>query len=287
MDQFIQMLVLGLSNGAVYILLGVSVSLIFGILGVLNFAQGDFMTLGAYVGYSAVVGIGLGVAASLLLIFPALVVVGVVFYFGVLRPMRGHQHEMVLVATFGTALLLQGLIGLAWGGDPLGIQRITGAWRLDDVTIPYVAAINVGIAAVTLAALLALLSRTSLGRAVRATAQDRVGAQLSGVDTGRAELTAVVLAVALSGLAALMILQRDLLTPQVGFELVLKAFAVAIVAGLGRLNGLLPAALLIGIMESAVGTYWSESLATATVFAAVVVTLLVRPQGFGGSRVRV
>jgi len=286
-ETFIQMSVLGLSNAAVYVLLGISVSLIFGVLGVLNFAQGDFMTLGAYVGYSAVTAIGLSIAASVVLIFPALIVVGVIFYFTVLRPMRNHQHEMVLVATFGTALLMQGLIGLAWGGDPLGIERITGAWRIDNVTIPHVALINIALAAIALFGLMITLNRTSLGRSVRATAQDRIGAQLAGVDTNRAELTAVVLSVALSGLAGLMILQRELLTPQVGFELVLKAFAVAIVAGLGRINGLLPAAIVIGLMESAVATYASESLATATVFLAVVLTLLIRPQGFGGSRVRV
>lgn len=287
MDTFSQMMVLGVSNGAVYVLLGISVSLLFGILGILNFAQGDFMTIASYVGYSAVVGMSLGIVGSVLLIFPVLVVVGIAFYYGVLRPTRHHLHEMVLVATFGAALLIQGVVEVSWGGNPVGIERSSGAWRLGDVTVTHVAVTNIALALAALAALSLLLSRTKLGRAMRATAQDRDGAELSGVNTNRVELAAVVLSVVLAGLAGLMILQRELLTPIVGFELVLKAFVVAIVAGLGRIKGLLPAALVIGIVESAVATYSSESLATAAVFGTVILTLLLRPEGFAGVKVRV
>lgn len=286
MDLFLQALVLSASNIAVYVLLGVSVSMIFGILHVLNFAQGDFMTIAAYVGYASVVGLSLGVVATVALVGPVLLVVGVLFYYLLLRPMRDHQHEMVLVATFGLALVIQGVVQFIWGGSPIGVPRNLGAWNVSGVTIPEVAVINVALAGVGLGGLYIVLSSTRLGREIRATAQNRAGAAVAGINIDRVELGAVVLSVLLSGLAGYMILQRELLTPQVGFHLVLKAFAVAIVAGLGRVHGLVWAAAALGFVEGMVATYVSASLGNATVFGAVIVMLLWRPEGIAGMSVR-
>jgi branched-chain amino acid transport system permease protein len=281
-----QTLVLAVSNVAIYILLGTSVSLLFGVVGVLNFAQGDFMTVAAYVGYFAVVTVGMGWLASITLILPALALVGIAFYLLVLRPTRRHDPALVLVATFGVARLLQGLVQLLWGGSPIGIPRINGAWTVGGVAIPYMVAAAVVMAAIGLGGLLLVLGRTSFGRDIRATAQDRTGAALVGVNANRVEFGAVVLSVLLTALAGLMIMQRDLLTPYVGFDIVLKAFAVAIVAGLGRVDGLLPAALILGFAEALVAGYVSASVAEAAIFGAVMLTLLVRPQGLAGARLR-
>lgn len=286
MEVFLQTLVLAVSNVSIYILLGTSVSLLFGVVGILNFAQGDFMTVAAYVGYFAVVTVGMGWLASISLILPALVVLGILFYFLVLRPTRNHDPELVLVATFGAALLLQGLVQITWGGVPLGIPRISGAWTLGGVAIPYMVVAALLMAAVGLIGLYLVLGKTPFGREIRATAQDRTGAALIGINANRVELGAVVLSVVLTALAGLMIMQRELLTPFVGFDIVLKAFAVAIVAGLGRVNGLLPAALILGFAEGLVGGYISAAVAEAAIFGAVMLTLLVRPQGIAGARLR-
>lgn len=286
MEVFLQTLVLAVSNVSIYILLGTSVSLLFGVVGVLNFAQGDFMTVAAYVGYFAVATVGLGWLASVSLMLPALVVLGVLFYILVLRPTRKHDPALVLVATFGVARLLQGLVQMIWGGVPIGIPRINGAWNVGGVAIPYTVAAAVVMAAVGLVGLQLVLGRTSFGREIRATAQDRIGAALVGINARRVEFGAVVLSVVLTVLAGLMIMQRELLTPFVGFDIVLKAFAVAIVAGLGKVNGLLPAALILGFAEGLVSGYISAAVAQAAIFGAVMVTLLVRPQGIAGARLR-
>lgn len=286
MDLLLQALVLSASNVAIYLLLGLSVTLIFGILHVLNFAQGDFMTVAAYTGYASVAGLALGLVTTAAIVVPVLFIVGTLFYYTLLWPMRHHKQEMVLVATFGLALLLQGLVHTIWGGSPIGIARNIEAVRLGGVTISHVTLINVGLAGAGLMALAFLLHGTRLGREIRATAQDRTGASVSGVNTKRVELAAVIVAVVLSGLAGYMILQRELLVPEVGFHLVLKAFAVAIVAGLGRIQGLFWSAAALGLMEGLVSMYWSASLATATVFAVVVAVLLWRPEGLSGMRMR-
>ena len=286
MEVFFQTLVLAVSNVSVYVLLGTSVSLLFGVVGILNFAQGDFMTVAAYVGYFGVATIGFGWLASFSLILPAMVLVGLAFYLLVLRPTRKHDPALVLVATFGLARLSQGIVQLIWGGVPLGIPRINGAWNVGGVAVPYSVAISVVLAAIGLGGLLVVLGRTPFGREIRATAQDRTGAALVGINANRIELGAVVLSVVLTGLAGLMIMQRELLTPFVGFDIVLKAFAVAIVAGLGRVNGLLPAALILGFAEGLVAGYVSAAVAEAAIFGAVMLTLLVRPQGIAGARLR-
>lgn len=286
MDVFLQTLVLALSNISIYVLLGTSVSLLFGVVGILNFSQGDFMTVAAYVGYFAVTAVGLGWLASISLIVPALVALGSVFYLVIMKPTRNHAHVLVIVATFGFARMLQGLVEVVWGGIPISVPQIDGAWNIGGVAVPYTVVAAVLMAGVGLVGLYLVLARTNFGREVRATSQDRVGAALTGINANRVEFGAVVLAAVLTALAGLMIMQRDLLTPHVGFEIVLKAFAVAIVAGLGRVNGLLPAALILGLAEALVAGYISAAVAQAAVFGAVMVTLLVRPQGIAGARLR-
>lgn len=286
MEVFAQTIVLSLTYVTIYLLLGTSVSLIFGIMGVLNFAQGDFMTVTAYVSYLGVVTLGVGWLLSGILILPAAVVVGVLFYALILRPMRNHDPELVLVATFGVGILLQGVVQVIWGGNPVGISRSNAAWVVAGVQVPHSLAADLALAGGALLILLWVLNRTRYGREIRATSQDRIGAALTGVNAGRVEFVSVVLAVVLTGVAGLMLTQHQLLTPQVGADLVLKAFAVSILAGLGRLGGLVPAALVLGFSEALVGTYVSESIAQAAVFGAVVLTLLVRPEGFSSVRLR-
>ena len=282
MEVFLQAMVLSLSNAAVYVVLGTSVSLIFGILGVLNFAQGDFMTIGAYVGLSVVLGLSLGAVQSLFLVLPVMLGIGICFYYGLIRPMRRHSHEMLLVATFGLAILLQGAVQMIWGGSAIGIERNTASWRFGGVAVSHVAAVNMVLAVTCLGGLTLLLSYTNLGREIRATAQDRVGAEITGIVTGRVEVAGMCIALLLTGVAGLMILQRSLLTPQVGFEIVLKAFAITILAGLGSVKGLAYAGLILGISEGLFSTFISSSLVNVVSFAAMAIALLLRPTGISG-----
>src|SRR4051812_20515396 len=129
MDVFLQTLVLSVSNVTIYILLGTSVSLLYGVLGVLNFAQGDLMTISTYFAYFGLATLGVGWWISGALLVPAMAVVALLFYLLVLRPVRHHEPALVLVATFGAGVLIQGLIQLAFGGSPLGIKHSSAAWH--------------------------------------------------------------------------------------------------------------------------------------------------------------
>lgn len=286
MDLFTQASVLGLSNAAVYMLLAVGVSLIFGLVGVMNFAHGEFMTLGAYAAVLIGTTIGLGFWLPLLVGAVASAALGAVSYRVVIGPMRARPQLMTLVATFGLALLCQGAVYAVWGGEERSVTRNTDALDVLGVRVPATSAANIVIAAVTMAALLLIVSRTAFGRELRAVAQNRREAQLAGVDPLKVELLAVVLSAAVAGIAGVMLAQRMGVTPFVGFNLVLKAFAIAIVAGLGRLHGVVVVAVALGLAEAYVTTYVDGSLSTAVVFGALLLTLMVRPQGVFGLRTR-
>lgn len=286
MELLFQTLVLSLSNVSVYVLLGTSVTLLYGVLGVLNFAQGDLMTLSSYLTYWLVVGVGLGWLATSVLLVPALALVGVVFYVSVLRPLERHDHALILVGTFGAGLLLQGVIQMTFGGAPVGIHRDLAAWTVGGVTVPRTMVVSVVLATACLAIMAVVLGKTRFGRETRALAQSRLGASLSGINTTVVRAGAVIMSVLLAGVAGVVIAQTTVLVPTVGFSLVLKAFAVAIVAGIGRAEGLLPAALILGFTEGLVGGYVSASLAEAAIFSAVILTLLVRPEGIVRARMR-
>jgi branched-subunit amino acid ABC-type transport system permease component len=282
MTQFLQAIVAGLSDATLFVMLSVGLTMMFGVLGVVNFAQGDFMTLAAYIGLAGI-SIGLSAVASLVLMVPAIMLLGALFYFVVLRPTERHSDEARLLGTFGCAFVLQGAVGMIWGVNPRAAVQSTGAHHVGGVTIPDDLLINGTVAIIAVLALFVFLNRSTLGREIRATAIDSVGAELCGVDTARAKLAAAMVASGLTAVGGLMLLTSTQLYPEVGFALVLNAFAVVILGGLGSIGGTVAASLIIGMAMSFVSTYIDASYANLVAFGAIILVLLVRPTGLAGT----
>jgi len=282
MDVFLQALVSGLSIGAMYVLLSVGVALVFGVLNVVNFAQGDFMTVAAYVGFTGVTTMGLGLFMSSLLMVPVLLAVGLVFFLVVVLPTSRRDHEVQFIATFGTALALQGLVQVFWGGNPVSIKRSTDSFALGSVTIPEESLIRIVLTTVAMLALWGFLSGTKLGRRVKATAADPVAAQLLGIDTRRMQLVAVLVSSVLTAAGGYALLTSTILTPTVGFTMIFSAFTVVVLAGLGSLGGALVASIVLGLAVSFTGTYVNVSVTSAVPFAVIFLVLAFRPTGLRG-----
>ncbi|MGC4108826.1 MAG: branched-chain amino acid ABC transporter permease [Nocardioides sp.] len=282
MTEFLQTVVSGVSLSVVYVMLSLGVALVFGVLGLVNFAQGDFMTLAAYVGLTAVTSWGLHPLVATAVMVPVLLVVGVVFYYAIVVPTRNRSHEVQFIATFGVAFVLQGLVTLHWGATPRTIQRDLHAYQLHGVTVPHETLTQVAVTAVALLLLWGFMSGTRIGREIRATAIDRTGAELMGIDTGRARLAAVLVSCVLTAGAGYMILTTAALTPTVGFSLVFSAFAVVVLAGLGSLGGAVVASLLLGLATAFTGSYLSTSATDAVPFVVIFFVLVVRPAGLRG-----
>lgn len=282
MTVFLQTLVTGTGIAALYVMLSIGVALIFGVLGLVNFAQGDFMTVAAYVGFTAVTSWKLGSLTAMVLMIPVLLVLGTAFFYGVVVPTRRHSSESQFIATFGVAFILQGLVQVVWTANPVSVPRSVGAVQIGGVTIPHILLIQVAITAVLLSALWLFLSRTKSGRAIRATAVDQTAAELMGINTRRAQLIAVLVSCVLSAAGGYMIMTTYVLNPTIGFSLIFSAFAVVVMAGLGSLGGAVVASVVLGFGTAFIGTYVNSSVTDAVPFLIILAVLVLRPAGLRG-----
>ncbi len=280
----VELLLQGLVRGAMYALMGVGLSLIFGILGIVNFAHGELYMIGAYVMYAVSVALKLpfvlGIAAAALV----LLVVGMLIERGLVAPLRRRAGRDWLldsfVLTIGLMVILQNGALMLLGARRLGVaEMISGSLALGGVSISLERLSILAVAALTVALLWAVIRYTHVGKAIRATAQDAEAAQTLGIDVRRVYTIAFGIGAALAGVAGALIISIFPAYPTVGMLPVLKSFAVVILGGLGNIPGAIAGGLLLGVIEAltvfSVSAGWQNVLTAAL----IVVILIVRPSG--------
>lgn len=285
MDVFLQIALSGATLGAMYAVGAVGLSLIWGAMGVLNMAHGAMMTLGGYASFAAVSALGLpawmGLPAAILAGF----VIGALIYALVVRQMFRHPafETNIIIATVGLAMLLESLVLKGFGAYPSKQPfMIEGGFRISEVFIPYQNLMIVAIAVLLMVVVSWILERTRVGRAIRATAQDRDAAQLMGVPVGRVFAQVLGIAGAVVAVSGVMLSSIATLTPTMGYDPMLKAFIVCVVAGLGRVNGALIAAFAIGLFEAVVQYYAGVRFGFPAMLILVIAVLIWRPNGLFG-----
>lgn len=286
MDILIQILVTGMTLGAMYALAAVGLSLIFGTLGMFNMAHGLFMTIGAYAAYAAVQSLGLPLVVAVVAAMAAGAVMGVATHLLMVRFMlRSKAFETnVIVATAGLAILLQDFVLKLFGGYPYPQPvRIEGVVRLFDVAVARQSLLIIAVAMVLIGAVAWLLLKTRFGMAIRATAINREAAQLMGVRTNSVYLQVMALAGALAGVAGVMISSLSTLSPSMGGDPLLKAFVICVVAGLGNAWGAGVAAFALGLLEAAIQYYVGVRFGFPVMLVLVIAILIWRPQGLFGT----
>ena len=284
MTIFLQTLVTAAADASLLVMLSIGLTLLFGVVNFINLAQGDLMTLAAYVGVSSVT-IGLTLSVSLINMAIILGVVAIVFYYFVIRKTIGHSQETQLLVTFGASYFIQGMIIIIWGADPVAIPYAGVAYQISGVTITSTVIRNISIAGVTILALWFVLSFTALGREIRATSQDRIGAELIGINSKKIYIVVVVAAFVLAAVGGLILLTTSNVTPVSGFNLILNAFAVVIAGGLGSVWGTVIASMFMGLAMELVATYIDGAYTALVPFLVIICVLLVRPDGLFGSRI--
>ena len=293
--MFVQLLANGLVTGSVIALAAAGVSIVYGILRLVNFAYGDYMTFGAFVGILFNVTLGIPIVGAALLAMAATAVLSVALELVLWRPLRARSAGFMslFLVSVGLALVLRHVIYLAAGPQPrtydvdpykvyvIGSARLSGA---QGVAVVVAAA---GIALVGLA-----LARTGVGRMMRAVADDRSLAAVAGVRTGRVIVGAWIVSGLLAGLAGVLAgLIQTSFDPQLGFTLLLPIFAAVVLGGIGSVYGALAAGLALGLAMEV--STWSElaggvnpTYKPVVAFVALILVLLLRPQGlFGRARV--
>jgi branched-chain amino acid transport system permease protein len=273
----------GLALGAVYVLLAIGLSLIFGMLTVVNFAHGAFFMLGAYAGLWL---LNHGVNFWLSLIAVPLIIggIGLAIERVLIRPLYGRGIDYPLLLTFGLSYVLVELVRIAFGkaGYPFDTpELLQGAADIGVGYFPLYRLFVIAATVVILAALWLFLERTSYGLIIRAGARDPQIVRILGVDIGRVWLAVFGIGTALAGLAGVLAAPLQGVIPEMGGPVLAEAFVVTVVGGMGSLLGAVLAGLLVGVVVSMTSLFAPE-MAKVSIFALMAVVLLIRPQGFFG-----
>ncbi len=273
----------GLALGAVYVLLAVGLSLIFGMLTVVNFAHGAFFMLGAYIGLLAAEKTGSFWMA--LLIAPVVVgAIGMLAERWLIRPLYGRGIDYPLLLTFGLAYMLVEGVRIVWGkaGLPFDTPEVLqGATNLGFADFPTYRLFVIGVVGALLVALWLVIERTPFGLVVRAGARDAVIVRVLGVDVSRVWLIVFGVGTGIAALAGVLAAPMQGVSPEMGTSVLTVAFVVTVVGGMGSLMGAVVAGLLIGAVESMAVLFFPEA-AKVSMFVIMAAVLLVRPQGLFG-----
>lgn len=276
----------GLTTGAVYALIALGLTLIYGVLHIINFAHGAALMLALYGVYLLKERAGIDPYLALPLVVPAMFVVGYALQRGVINRASHGKDENILLVTLGLSIVMENLALLAFQSDTRTIET---SYTLSTVAIgPAMIALPKLVAfggALAVAALLLWVMRTTdLGRAIRAVAREKHGARLMGIDVDHIYALSFGIGLACLGAAACFLLPTYYVNPQVGNGFVLVAFTIVVLGGMGSFAGALLGGLLIGVVESFCGLYLGESLGQIGIFGIFIVVLLFRPQGLFGAR---
>ncbi len=279
-----QSLVTGIATGCVYALLALGFVLVYQATGVVNFAAGQMVMLGAFVGATVIGSAALGPLLGWMLALPAMAVLGILFFWLVYRPLQGSPIVTIIVGTIAVGIIIQNVAQAVWGVVPISLASPFGTAQLSLAGVPVAAhtLATIGLTALVVFGLWALLYRTGLGTALRAVAQDPETAQLMGIDTARAYAVTWGLAGLLAGLAGLLLGPIWFVDSAMGDPLALKAFAATIIGGFGSVPGAVVGGIFVGLAEVLGATYISSTYKDALVFLAMIAVLILRPSGLFG-----
>ena len=281
MDQLLQHLLNGVLLGATYSLLGIGLTLVFGLMHVVNFAHGEFYTLGAYALFAVLVGASVNFFLSIALAIVVGAGAGALCERVLLRPLRGESIDTVMLVMIGLAIAMQNAELIGWGGVARSVPTPFPAAPLvlGPVSVSPLRLFVFAVAGLLIASAHLLLARTRLGRAMRATFQDRETAALMGVDIERVYTITFAFGAGLAAAAGALLGPVFLLYPSMGDLASLKAFSVVILGGLGNFAGACLGGLLLGVTEELGAGYVSSGYRDAVGFVIIVAVLLLRPSG--------
>ena len=276
----------GITTGAVYALVALGLTLIYGVLHIINFAHGAALMVALYAVYLLKERLGIDPYLALPVVVPAMFALGYALQRVVINRASHGKDENILLVTLGLAIVLENGALLAFQSDTRTIET---AYTLTTVAIGpamigLTKLISFGGALVVSALLMLLMAKTDLGRAIRAVAKEKQGARLMGIDVDHVYAMSFGIGLACLGAAACFLLPAYYVNPQVGTGFVLVAFTIVVLGGMGSFAGALLGGLIVGVVESLGGLYLGESLGQVGIFAIFILVLLLRPQGLFGSR---
>jgi branched-chain amino acid transport system permease protein len=279
-------LVSGILLGGLFAVTALGLSLVFGVMRLINLAHGEVLVLGAYVALELTRYLRLDPLLSIVIVAPVLFAVALPVFRFLLAPVMGRGPEPAMLTTFGVSIIAQSLFILAFSGDTqtLSASYSASSLRVAGLRIPVMYLVSFGAAIVLCGGIDLLIRRTGFGREIRASSEDHEAAAAVGVDVRRVHLLVFALAAAATGIGGVLVGATFAFTPTTGLTYLLIGFAVVVLGGLGSVRGTFLGALSIGVVESVGGAFFGDGYRDFIGFVAFLVVLSFRPAGLFGRR---
>jgi branched-chain amino acid transport system permease protein len=288
MTEFIQSTAFGLLIGGVYALFASGLTLIFGVMKVINIAHGALLILGAFLAFTLWDQLGIDPLAAIVITTPAMFVFGWLLYSTVVRPLRGAPLSSTVLLTFGLALVFEAIMGLVWGNQSRSARPsyFDQSFDVAGIVLPKAQVYACAVAVVVLTLLYLFLSRTWTGRAIRAASANPHGATLVGVSIASVSALTFAVGIATVGAAGAMVSVLYPFLPGSHYIWIARVLSIIVLGGLGSLQGAIVGACLLGLAEVYTQTYISTAWATAVPYVLIFAVLYLRPQGLMGTKLR-
>jgi len=286
-SRLFQALADGVLGGGVYGLMAVGLTLIFGVLDIINIAQGILVVLGSYLSFVLATHLHINVFLGLLITIPAMFILGIAIQWFFIRPLRGRERtSMSLLASYSVAIIIEGVLYQVFGSNfkQIPTSYFDSTVQVFGYYIPYIYLLGFALAVLFVVAIYLLLYRTQFGRSVRATMQDHTAARLVGIDVNRVAAITFGIGVAVTAAGGMVYGSINAFNPNSGYDLISRLLAIIILGGMGSIAGALAASVIMITLESMVDVFWNPSWSVVVFYAVLVLVLVFRPQGLFGRR---
>lgn len=287
MDQFMQAVINGIMLGGFYALMVLGFSIIWGVMGVINLAHGEFLMAGSYTAWFFSENLGWEPLASLIIVFFMFFIIGYILQRILINRVIDRPYLISLLVTFGLAIIISNSFKLIFTATPRTVETyLSGFWPIGGVTVPITKTVITVMALLIMSGLYLFLQYTRTGKSIRAAAQNREAARIVGIEISLVYAITFAICIGITGAAGALISPIQPVYPFMGGPLTLKAFAITAMAGLGSIPGALVGGIVLGLIETFVATYVpgvGTNLGVISSYVILVAVLVLRPQGlFGG-----
>jgi branched-chain amino acid transport system permease protein len=284
MTLIVDAVITGILTGGIYALMASGLTLIFGVMDIINVGQGALVILGAYLSYYLQQKFHIDLFAGLLITMPVMFLLGLFLEWAFIRPIKRDRPTLSILVTFAIALIIEGILGFAFSNNVVQLKAwyITASFKVGEFYLAYIYVFGFVLSVVLLAGLYLLLYRTKFGYSLQASMQDRTAAQLIGIDVERVSMITFGIGVALAAAGGMAYGATSAFNPGSLYDLISRLLVIIILGGMGSLRGALVASLGMLVIEDVTSVVWSPVWATTVFFALLIVVMIVRPQGLFG-----
>jgi len=280
----VEAIITGLLTGGVYALMASGLTLVFGVMEIINIGQGALIIMGAYLSYALEQNLHIDLFLGLLITMPVMFVFGVLIEWLFIRPIKRDRTMLSILVTFGIALMIEAILNILFSANLVQLHAwyVTASFQVAGFYLSYIYLFGFLLAVVLLTGLFLLLYRTKFGRSVRASMENRTAAELIGINVERVSAITFGIGVALAAAGGVAFGATNAFNAGSSYDLISRLLAIIIFGGMGGLSGALIASVAMLVIEDVTSVVWSPVWASTVFFVLLVIILLVRPQGLLG-----